>query len=569
MPLSRRFILVGAVLLLSGYTVAPALGQADGFPSDGLSSASSGGGSDASPSAKLHPTLLRELDESDEPVKAWVFFTDKGVGSQRAYDQAIQRVASNYNRRAIQRRMLRGTSAARGGAVFNEHDLPVVQVYVDAVVATGARRHVTSTWVNAVSVYGTRKQFEEIAALPFVAKLQPVARRARIIPPEPDKVSEEQSARLPEPAPPGAERGTDVRGLIDYGASEEQLAQINLIALHNEGYTGDGVIVGILDTGFHRSHIAFTNPYHRLNIVAEWDFVDNDANTDIDPGDPDGQHSHGTMILGCLGAYEPGGLVGGAYDAAFILCKTEDVTDEDPEEEDNFVAGLQLIEANGGDMATSSLGYIDWYTQGDLDGLTAVTTVAVNIATDNGVHCCTAAGNAGHDSNPVTSSLIAPSDAFEVITCGAVYSSGGIASFSSNGPSADGRVKPEVLARGVSTHTVSPYTVDTYTTANGTSLSTPLVASAVACLIQANPQWTVEQMRDHLFNTAGDYVANGTYDPLHIRGYGVINAHLAYADCNISGLADECDVDCGTPGGPCDVPGCGGSLDCNANSVPD
>ncbi|MBU0717567.1 MAG: S8 family serine peptidase, partial [Planctomycetes bacterium] len=516
------------------------------------------------PADKLHPALLRSVEEAAGLVKAWVFFTDKGVDSPQEYAEAVNRVAAEYNPRATQRRMLRGTRAARGEALFNEHDLPVVRSYIDAVQATGARVHVTSKWVNAVSVYADRQQLNEIAKLPFVRKLQPVARAAKRIPPPVEKLVAE-SPRDVQPDLPDAV--ADIR--LDYGNSEIQLTQINLIALHDEGFTGQGVIVGILDTGFHRTHEAFNHPLHPLNVIAEYDFVNNDGNTDIEGGDPSSQHNHGTMILGCLGAYMPGELVGGAYNASFVLAKTEDTTDEYPAEEDNYVAGLEFIEAHGADMSTSSLGYIDWYTQDDLDGLTAVTTIAINISTSLGVHHCNAAGNEYHDSNPNTSSLIAPSDGFDVITCGAVDSSGTIAYFSSDGPTADGRVKPEVLARGISTHTVSPSSDTGYTTADGTSLSTPLVACAVASLISANPQWTVAQMRDHLFETADYYVANGTYDPLYVRGYGIIDAFAAWADCNLNDIPDHCDVDCGEAGGPCDLPGCGGSLDCNANLVPD
>ena len=295
-----------------------------------------------------------------------------------------------------------------------------------------------SRWVNAASIWGTQRQLTEIARLPFVKELQPV-RRGR----KPDPVNIHDTG--------GVAAATESW----YGESYDQLHQINLDALHNAGFTGAGVIVGILDTGFQRTHEAFKQEGHVLTVVAEHDFVKGDDNTAIEPEDTPGQHNHGTWILGTLGAYKPGLLVGGAYDASFILCKTEDIGSETQVEEDNYVAGLEFIEANGGDMATASLGYIDWYNQDELDGLTAVTTVAVNAATANGVHCCSAAGNEGHDANPLTSHLIAPADALKVLTCGAVDDTGLIASFSSDGPSADGRVKPEVLARGINTRTVS------------------------------------------------------------------------------------------------------------------
>ncbi len=473
--------------------------------------------------AKLHPVLVERV-KSEGETKAWVFFADKGFATPDALQAAIADVAASYDRRAVERRRLRGLNARRGQPLFDVRDVPVHEDYIAAVTATGARLHVRSSWLNAISVYADEAQLDEIAALPFVDRLEAVRRSRRI------DVMNVQDIGAGPFAPEADARG------INYGAAEEQLEQINLIELHDAGYTGNGVVIGILDTGFKRSHAAFNHALHPLNVIAEYDFVDGDGNADVDPGDPSSQHNHGTMILGVLGAYAPGSLVGGAYNASFVLCKTEDTTGEYPAEEDNYVAGLQFIEANGCDMSTASLGYIDWYTQADLDGQTAVTTIAVNILTSQGVHHCNAAGNEYHDSNPNTSSLIAPADAFQVITCGAVNSSGDIAVFSSEGPTADGRVKPEVLARGVSTHTVSPYSDSSYTTADGTSLSTPVVACAVACLIDARPHWTVDQMRQHLFETADYFVQHETHDPLYVRGYGIIDAFAAYDTCSDAGI---------------------------------
>ena len=509
------------------------------------------------PSPDLHPALLSRLAETGGPVKAWVYFRDKGVLTAADCAAAIRGTAVTYNARAAQRRVVRGPGA-RGAALFDMHDVPVAPAYTAAVVATGARLHVTSRWLNAVSVYATRAQFEQIALLPCVERLTPVARGRRSPPPEGG------DGAVDRPAGDQCEREE-----LDYGASTAQLEQINLLSVHADGYTGDGVIIGILDTGFERSHVAFNDPRKPVTVIAEYDFVDNDENTQREEGDPPSQHEHGTLILGCIAAYRPGELVGGAYDASFILCKTEDTTDEYPAEEDNFVAGLEFIEAHGGDMATASLGYIDWYSQSDLDGATAVTTIAVNIATSLGMHCCVAAGNEYHDSNPWTSSLIAPADAFDVITCGAVNIFGAITSFSSDGPTADGRVKPEVLACGSTTHTVSPSNPTSYTTANGTSLSTPLVAAAVACLIQARPTWTVDELRTALMYNAGYYTEHGEPDPLYVYGYGIIDAHRPIADCNGNGIPDVCDLACDAAGDFCDVPDCGGSADCNANGVPD
>ena len=123
----------------------------------------------AAVSAEVHPALLTRLDKAEGPVKTWVFFKDKGIRSAEEYERAISKVAAMYNPRAVQRRMLRGLSAARGEPVFNEHDLPVVQAYIDAVESTGAHVHVISCWVNAVSVYANREQVRPVAGLPSVA----------------------------------------------------------------------------------------------------------------------------------------------------------------------------------------------------------------------------------------------------------------------------------------------------------------------------------------------------------------------------------------------------------------
>lgn len=441
------------------------------------------------------------------PVVQWVFFTDKSCASQQELDAALDRVAAMADPYMIARRRARRTLPG----LFDERDIPVAADYINAVQATGARIRVTSKWVNAVSVETTLEQLAAIEQLPFVKSTQPVARSRRI---EPRITPELLAAPLESPA-----------GF--YGRSEEQLTQINLIQLHEAGYTGQGIRIGILDTGFKRTHDAFNDPNHPLQVIAEYDFVNDDPNTAPEGGDDPDQHNHGTIILGTLGAYLPGEYVGGAYDASFILCKTEDITSETPVEEDYYVAGLEFIEANGGDMATASLIYIDWYTQEDLDGQTAVCTIGVNVATANGVHCCNAAGNSGHDQNPNTSHLGAPADAFQVITCGAVEPTGEIAGFSSDGPTADGRTKPEVLARGTQVISVSPSSDTRWSEASGTSLSTPQVAGVVACLTQARPNWSVDQLRDQLLTTSDYYVLNGTFDPLHVYGYGVVSAYDA------------------------------------------
>ncbi|MBC7771689.1 MAG: S8 family serine peptidase [Pyrinomonadaceae bacterium] len=480
-------------------------------------------------------------------IKVWVFLTDKGSMSAAQTTAAIARTAEMYNPRALHRRQLRRTDPG----LVDQRDLPIAESYLAHIARTGASIHITSTWLNAASVYVTAQQVRELASLDCVSRIELVRGGVRRELPVSETLLPVMGTDLGRPRAPLGPPPIE-------GQCYELQSQIGVIAMHNMGFTGEGVIIGILDTGFKRTHAAFNTPGHVLNVVAERDFIFNDGNTANEPADDPDQHNHGTYCLGLIAAYSAGAYAGAAYDASVILCKTEDVRSETPIEEDNYVAGLQFIESNGGDLATASLGYIDWYTQADLNGTTAVTSIAVNIATANGLICCNAAGNEGHDTDPATSHLVAPADAFKVLTVGAVDWSGAIAGFSSDGPSFDGRVKPEILARGVDNPIVRVGNDTDYTTGSGTSFAAPLVAGAVACLLEAHPDWTVDQMRAYLFTSAGYFAANHTFEPTLVEGYGIINAAIASRqDCNNNGVNDAVEI------------AAGALEDCNVNGVPD
>ena len=458
---------------------------------------------------------------ADAPAPVWVFFKDNRATPASIADTAL-------TPRALARRALRRTLPG----LFDVHDVPMPATRATAVTGTGAHLRTQSRWLCAVSAMATPKQIEALRGLPDVTHVEAVGRgRAGW--------QDEQEMLPPE----------GWAASISYGAAEPQLTQIDIPRLHARGYTGTGMVIGVLDTGFNRVHEAFNNPARPLRVIAEWDFINNDGNTGIQAGDNSEQHKHGTWILGTMGAYLPGAMVGAAYDAEFVLCKTEDVPTETPIEEDYYVAGLEFIESHGADVATSSLGYIDWYTQADLNGYTAVTTVAVNVATANGVVCCTAAGNAGHDADPTTSTIGAPADAYNVITCGAVNVTGGIIGFSSSGPTADGRLKPELMACGLNTVTVNSTSVTGLSGVSGTSLSTPLIAAAAACILQARSDYGVAEIREALFATASRSDAAGLHpDPLFIEGHGIMRAYeaaargLRTADLNWDGLVTGIDL---------------------------
>ena len=434
---------------------------------------------------QVNENMLRAGLRSGGLYLVWIFFNDK-TESDSTPDNVFQKALDNLDNRTRTRR-----SKVRHFSLVDNRDIPVPTEYTEKVRSTGVLIRTVSKWLNAVSVSGTLEQLRSISGFPFVKKIDPVYGGKRKSP--------VQRSLLKSSTEPGRS---------DYGPSYDQLDQINVIAAHEAGYTGAGVRVLILDTGYYTDHEAI----HEEQVIAEWDFINNDGETQNEEGDPDNQHNHGTYTLSALGGRFDGELYGPAYEAEFLLAKTEDVSQEVPIEEDQYVAGLEWGESLGADIASSSLGYIDWYEFEDLDGMTAVTTIAVNTAIENGMVVVTAVGNSG------TGGIVVPADAFDVIACGAVDSDGNIASFSSQGPTADGRIKPEVCALGVSTYCAGVNSTSAYRYENGTSLATPLVAGAAACVLQAHPDWTPQQVREALMMTASD-----PENPDNQYGWGIID----------------------------------------------
>ncbi len=434
-----------------------------------------------------------------DKVKVWVFFNDKSIFDKEEFNSAAANIIINDH-----------TAKRRAKVGINDiifADLPVHQPYINHIRAEGGQLRRVSRWLNAASFEIEFSLLANIANLPFVNKVKPVAWFYGE-----KEVETEYKTETPEFAP-------TERALLDYGASWTQIYMISAYLLHLMGFNGQGVIVAMLDTGYRKSHQAFAAADTTGRILDEYDFINNDAETQNEEGDDPNQHFHGTYCWSTLGGYTPGEVIGPAFGASFLLAKTEDVTSETPVEEDNWVAALEWADSLGADVISTSLSYTDWYTYEDYDGGTATITLAANTAAALGIVVCNSIGNSGPDS----ATLGAPSDAYDILACGAVNVGWTIADFSSRGPTFDGRIKPEVCALGVNTYCATAIGDSYYDYKSGTSLSTPLVGGAAAVLLSANPTLTPWQVMQALKETAYNAAT-----PDNTYGWGIINMMQAY-----------------------------------------
>jgi serine protease AprX len=452
-----------------------------------------------SPSAEAAPA-------ADTPAAVWVYFRDKGAHPERRLDEALARLSP----RALARRALRGRAAGVG-----VRDVPLARDYVAGVTARATRVRHEVAWLNAMSVEATDAQIAALSGLPYVSHIERVRGYRGLD--EEGLRGRAQAASASPLAPPGSRTAPARASTLDYGFSAGQVGLIRVPELHDQDLHGEGVVVAVFDTGFNNlAHEAFAT----TAIVARRDFVNNDD--DVSDGQDQGEGSHGTETLSVLGGFAPGRLIGPAFAASFILAKTENTDSETPVEEDHWAAAAEWAEALGADVISSSLGYLTYdppfpsYTFAQMDGVTAISTRAAEVAASHGVVVVNSAGNSGHN---VHNTLGAPADGTHVITAGATTSTGSRASFSSVGPTADGRIKPDVAAQGVGVIAASPFSVSGYTGVSGTSFSCPLIAGVAALLLQARPTATVDEIAHALRSSASQAAA-----PDNLLGFGIVNA---------------------------------------------
>jgi subtilisin family serine protease len=425
------------------------------------------------------------------PDTYWIQFKDKNH-SAFSLDQPQEFLSD----KAIARRINQNIP-------YDSSDLPVSRYYVDSLLKLGLDIRNISKWFNGVVVqsvdYGLLDTIHHIS---FIANS---VREKSMHPGYYTEINKFDTAYT--------------NKSISYGYSEAQIKMIKGDALHSSGYTGKDIIIGVLDAGFSRvDNIESLEHLWTENRILAWkDFVKDGKPFFL-------SHSHGTKVLSIMAGIIPDNIFGSAPHANYVLLRTENGASEYLVEEYNWACGAEFADSIGVDVINSSLGYSVFndtsqnHTYEDMDGRTTVVSRAALMAARKGILISCSAGNSGGDIN--WGYITAPGDADSILTVGAVDTNLAIAYFSGRGPSSDRRVKPDVCAMGV--NTISQSNSGTIQTCTGTSCSSPVIAGLSACLWQANPNATAQEIKNAIQISSHLYS-----NPDTIFGYGIPDFQLA------------------------------------------
>lgn len=448
-----------------------------------------------------------------------VYLSDKGET-----DFSIDEPSRFLSRQSLERR-------ERQGVMVDELDLPIARDYIALVEMAGGKVVASSKWLSTLVVEtGDSLGIMQIETLPFVDSVKYVWRgidspylgglRPRLAEPK-----LHLSAIFPrtDPLPADTLRialSSDAPSLDvalsdipSYGVTEDQFKLHNAQAMGAAGYRGKGITVGVIDAGF-------TN----VDVIPWFDTMDLRGFKDFVPGGEIFSASdHGTKVLSTMAINRPGEMMGSAPDAAYWLFRSEDVSSEFPVEEDYWVQAIEYADSVGVDLVNTSLGYNHFndsslnYTYRDLTGRTSVMSRAADLAFQKGMIVVVSAGNEG---NKAWGKSTPPGDAKEVVAVGAVGTDSVIASFSSRGMMADGRVKPDLVSVGRNTVTIGQDGLIRNT--NGTSLSSPFLAGLIASLWSIHPELHRAELLDIVTRSSDRYALLDT-----VYGHGIPDFHKA------------------------------------------
>ncbi len=425
----------------------------------------------------------------------FVTFTDK-TGTPYSVDTPEDFLSA----RAIERR-------EKQNILITEKDLPVNPVYVDSLKSLGITVKHTTKWMNGCIVFSTDTALmDTLANYGFISSVELTYRSVAI-----------GSAKL-EPTT-SVLKSAKLENSEIYGSAYNQINTVNGIELHDKGFQGQDKIIAIIDAGFYGvdNLPAFTHLWNNNQILGTKDFVNPSSNIFL-------ENEHGMNVLSIIGGKIEGSFLGTAPEAEFWLLRTEDVGSEYPIEADYWICAAEFADSAGVDVINTSLGYSLFddetmnYTYSQLDGETIRISRAATIAASTGMMIVVSAGNEGSSSWHYIS---APADAKNIITVGAMASDSIKATFSSFGPSADGRIKPDVIAMGV--NNAVQRTDGSIGTGSGTSFSAPVITGMAACLWQSISTLNSADITDVLIQSSNNYNT-----PDAAIGYGIPDFKTAH-----------------------------------------
>ena len=434
--------------------------------------------------------LATTNSEKQDSLKYRIYLTDK-----KATPYSLQHPEAFLSKKALDRRQRQHLSV-------DSTDIPVCRDYIKAIQKTGVKIVAVGKWNNFVTVScNNPNKVDKIMKLKFV-------RSTKLVWEKPKQTADRKTTR---------ETITSKvmkKGENKYGPAYDQIHQCNGDRLHQYGFTGKGMTIAIIDAGFHNADSI--PEMKNIHILGTHDFVS--SGTDIYA-----QGTHGMCVLSIMGMNQPYYMMGSAPDASYWLLRSEDEESETLVEQDYWSEAIEFADSVGVDAVNSSLGYYNFddstmnYRYRDLDGKTALISREATMAAQKGIMVVVSAGNAGSGS---WKKISVPGDADEVLTIGAVSTKGVLASFSSVGNTADGRIKPDVVATGSRTSFVNAH--GDLSVGNGTSFSSPLMCGLVTCLRQACPNASVKEIIEaiHRSGDRSDY-------PDNIYGYGIPNMLIA------------------------------------------
>jgi serine protease AprX len=417
-----------------------------------------------------------------------VYLRDKGENTTGKYS-----ASDLLSSRAVNRRLKAGIKTP------DFRDLPVSKIYLNKISQSGLRLHTTSKWMNT-ALFKSQSEFDirTLLSLPFVSEVRIVKSPVKV-----KGYNDKLSFQILE---------------ADAIPFNRPLTMINGSAMHHSGYNGENILIAVLDGGYLNADIisSLKDLRTRKGIKKTYDFVNNSESVY-------NSSTHGTAVLSVLAGKIDGQIEGTAPGADYLLLKTEDIESEFPCEEDFWAAGAEFADSTGADIISSSLGYFSFddpmfnYKYSDLDGNTSFITKIADIAASKGLLVVNSAGNERKNN---WKKIIFPADGDSVIAAGAVDANNSIADFSSAGPSADRRVKPDNVAMGVNIAVQTSENV--VGRASGTSFSCPVLSGIAACLMQAAPRALNSDIINVLHKSADRY-----NNPDSLYGYGIPDILLA------------------------------------------